>query len=132
MTVFYIALFGTFPFALLARLNKKLNKEEKPEILLSIMVIIALTLVAGLRNGIGDTGAYKHFYKIVSESPTMSLAIENAKDAYESGFTAFFWILNQISHDPQLMIFACALITTVLNLWTIRKYSKCFDNDVGG
>ena len=130
MTVFYMVLFGTFPFTLLARLNKKFNNDGRPELLLSIIAIIAITLVAGLRNGIGDTGAYKHFYKIVGEAPTMSLAIENAKDSYESGFTALFWILNQISQDPQIMIFVCALITTVLNLWTIRKYSKCFELEI--
>ncbi|MGL5752122.1 MAG: EpsG family protein, partial [Paraclostridium sp.] len=32
--------------------------------------------------------------------------------------------------DPQLMIFTCATITTVLNLWTIRKYSKCFELEI--
>ncbi|MGL5750075.1 MAG: hypothetical protein ACRCXT_06080, partial [Paraclostridium sp.] len=95
MTVFYMILFGTFPFALLARLNKKFNKYERPELLLSIMVITAITLVAALRNGIGDTGAYKHFYEIVSNEPTMSMAVENAKDSYEGGFTAFFWILSR-------------------------------------
>lgn len=130
MTVFYMVLFGTFPFALLARLNKKLNKKERPELLLSIMVVTVITLVAALRNGIGDTGAYKHFFGIVANEPTMSIAIENAKDAYEGGFTAFFWILSRISTDPQIMIFACAVITTVLNLWTIRKYSKVFELEI--
>lgn len=130
MTIFYMLLFGTFPLTLLARLSNKMNKYKRPEILLSLMVITALILVAGLRNGIGDTGAYKHFYDIVGKEPSMSIAVENAKDSYESGFTALFWILNQISHDPQLMIFVCAFITNLLNLWTMRIYSKIFELEI--
>ena len=125
-----MVLFGTFPFALLARLTKKMNKYKRPEILLSIMVITALILVAGLRNGIGDTGAYKHFYDIVGKEESMSIAVENADGSYEPGFTAFFWILNQISPDPQLMIFVCAFITNFLNLWTMRIYSKVFELEI--
>lgn len=130
MTVFYLLLFGTFPFTLVARLNTKFNKLKRPELLLSIIVIIPMILIAGLRNGIGDTGDYKHFYGIVANQPDLFTAMNEAKDGYEQGFTAFFWILSRISIDPQFMIFICAFITTFLNLWTIRKYSKTFELEI--
>lgn len=130
MTAFYLTLLTTYPLALVARINTKFNKYKRPEIILSLVVIAIIVLVAGLRNGIGDTGAYKHFYDIVGNESSMSTAIENAKGAYESGFTALFWILNQISQDPQLMIFVCAFITNFLNLWTMRIYSKVFELEV--
>ena len=129
MTVFYIEIFITYMFSLVARWNK--NKiTKRPEILLSIFVVIIIIAVSGLRNGIGDTPAYEHFYTIVGERPNLSVAIEEGKESYEPGFIVLFWILNQISNEPQLMILACALITNFLNIWTMRIYSKVFELEV--
>ena len=43
-----MVLFGTFPFTLLARLNKKFNNDGRPELLLSIIAVTVITLVADL------------------------------------------------------------------------------------
>ena len=126
MMPFYMTLFSTYIFALVARLNK--NKiTKRPEILLSIYVVVILIVISGARHGIGDTYAYSYFYEIVGNRPNLTVAIEEGKESYEPGFITFLWILNQISKDPQLMVFACALVTNFLNIWTMRIYSKVFE-----
>ena len=113
MTPFYLTLFSTYVLSLLARITKK--KNEYPNLYFSILVIVIMCLFSGLRNGIGDTPAYVHLYSLIGPG-------YDSKGGYEEGFILFLKILKNISSDPQFMIFVTGVITTALNLWTIRRY----------
>lgn len=118
MGVFYLTLAVTFSLSLLAR--KTPEKSHKPNLPLTLIIMAIFILVAGLRSNIGDTGAYKQLYRLVG-------AGEIVKGSYETGFVLFLAFLNQISGDPQLMIFATALITNALIIWTLRNYASLFE-----
>ncbi|EHR1327892.1 EpsG family protein [Clostridium perfringens] len=115
MAAFYFALIGSYVFSLIARIIK--NKKNYPNLYFSIFAILILALIAGLRWGIGDTPAYVHLYSLIEPG-------YDPKGGYELGFVLFLAILKSISKDPQFMIFVTGIITTILNLWTIRKYCK--------
>ncbi|EIF6290022.1 EpsG family protein [Clostridium perfringens] len=115
MAAFYFALIGSYVFSLIARIIK--NKKNYPNLYFSIFAILILALITGLRWGIGDTPAYVHLYSLIEPG-------YDPKGGYELGFVLFLAILKSISKDPQFMIFVTGIITTILNLWTIRKYCK--------
>lgn len=115
MTVFYLTLLSVYIFSLLARITRKNNKKAGVFFLIIIMAI--LVIVSGLRNGIGDTGMYKHSYNIVANSDTLP-------GGYEVGFLIYFKILTYFSNDPQFMIFITSLIINILNCISIYKYTK--------
>lgn len=115
MATFYFALIGSYIFSLIARIIK--NKKNYPNLYFSIFAILILALISGLRWGIGDTPAYVHLYSLIEPG-------YDPKGGYELGFVLFLAILKSISKDPQFMIFVTGIITTILNLWTIRKYCK--------
>ncbi|WP_283688999.1 EpsG family protein [Clostridium perfringens] len=115
MAAFYFALIGSYIFSLIARIIK--NKKNYPNLYFSIFAILILALISGLRWGIGDTPAYVHLYSLIEPG-------YDPKGGYELGFVLFLAILKSISKDPQFMIFVTGIITTILNLWTIRKYCK--------
>ena len=118
MKVFYITLILTFIFALMARLFT--NKNKKPNLFWSILIMIIIIGVAGLRSNIGDTGMYKILYNNV-------VAGNIVKGAYETGFIVFLKLLSNISIDPQIMIFVTSLITQGLNIWILRSYASLFE-----
>ncbi len=120
MGPFYIVLFFSFIFALLARcLSNKLNK---PSLFYTVVVILILALFSGLRWGIGDTPFYVHTYNLLGPGFTA--------DGYEKGFLLIMQILKKISADPQFMIFVLGVVTTALNVWIMRQYSACFELSV--
>lgn len=118
MGVIYSTLICTFIFGAGSRLFQKENK--KPLLLFSLMIAGLFISVAGLRDGIGDTGMYKHLYQQVIDGTV-------GEGAYEEGFLFFLSILTKISEDPQLMIFVTSFITQGLIIWFLRKYSSYFE-----
>ncbi len=119
MEVFYNTLLSTFLLSLSSRLfGEKSKFNEKTFI---CIVIIIFTVVAGLRNNIGDTEAYMHSYKQLATFTGFS---ENMKD---KGFTYFQLILYNISTDPQFLIIITSIITQVLNILTLAKYKSYFE-----
>ena len=58
MTVFYLTLVSVYIFSLMARIIRV--EHRKIAWIFVIIVIFILTLVSGLRSGIGDTYMYKH------------------------------------------------------------------------
>ncbi|MEG0307071.1 MAG: EpsG family protein [Clostridium sp.] len=115
MKVFYLTLISTYIFSLLARIGRK--RSEKAGLFFVIIIIAILSLVSGLRSGIGDTGMYKHLYTLIGPG-------YDAKGGYEPGFILFLKILKGISSDPQFMLMVTSIIINVLNINTIYKYSK--------
>jgi transmembrane protein EpsG len=90
----------------------------KPNKLLIFFSISSLVLVSGLRNNIGDTFFYMHSYRIGDFS------LENFKFEAEFGFQFLQSILHLISSDPQILIFTTALLTNLLIVVTLYKYSR--------
>lgn len=118
MIAFYITLVLTFIFALIGRLF--MNRNKKTNLFWSILIMIIIIGVSGLRSNIGDTGMYKILYNNIVEGNIV-------KGAYEPGFVAFLSLLTHISTDPQIMIFATSLITQGLNIWILRSYTSLFE-----
>ena len=118
MTVFYLALILGYIISLLARINP--DKNGGPSLFFSIILITFLAVISGLRNGIGDTYMYCHLYGLIGPG-------YDSNGGYEPGFIFILKILKSISEDPQLMIFTLGVVTTVINVWIIRQYSKCFE-----
>ena len=116
MDIFLINLLLTMLLAILANIIQ--DKNGKANLIFTIVITILLVLVSGLRNGIGDTGYYIHSYELIGPD------YDIMKSGYEPGFSLLLKILKSISTNPQLMIFVTALITNILNIWIIRKYSK--------
>ncbi|MES5893114.1 EpsG family protein [Bacillus cereus group sp. RP43] len=93
----------------------------KPNRLLVLMAALSLVLVAGLRNNIGDTYFYMHAYNVTEFNWEY---IQNNKDM---GFNIFQMILKGYINDPQVMVFITALITNLLIVVTLYKYSRLIE-----
>lgn len=116
MKAFYLVLISTFIISLIARIVE--DRKKRPNLFFSLIVIVIIALVAGLRWGIGDTGSYVHLYELIGPD----YKIFNG--GYEPGFILFLMLLKSITEDPQFLILVTSLIINILNIWTIRKYSK--------
>lgn len=93
----------------------------KPNRMLVLMAALSLVLVAGLRNNIGDTYFYMHAYNITEFNWEY---IQHNKDM---GFNIFQMILKGYTDDPQVMVFITALITNLLIVVTLYKYSRLIE-----
>ncbi|MGL5244951.1 MAG: EpsG family protein [Sarcina sp.] len=114
MEVLFYTLIATYIIALIARMTN--TKSGKPSLVFTFILSVVLILVAGLRHGIGDTVFYVHTYEMLGPG-------FNAQ-GYEPGFLTLMKLFKSISVNPQFMVFTLALITTSLNIWTLRNYSK--------
>ena len=102
MGIFYILL---ILILVLGTISDLLSKKFKIISWISFIgLTIILALVSGLRNNIGDTGAYIHLFKNIS--PDFEVK------GYEEGFVYFLTFLKEINSDPQFMIFITGVITT--------------------
>ena len=114
MTVFYLTLVSVYIFSLMARIIRV--EHRKIAWIFVIIVIFILTLVSGLRSGIGDTYMYKHLYTLIGP--------EFNSDGYEPGFIYFLQMLKSISDDPQFMIMIISIIINVLNVISMYIFTK--------
>ncbi|WP_058301192.1 EpsG family protein [Gorillibacterium timonense] len=127
MTVMLINLVLVYVASLYARfLARPVSLGEyglrnRPSFLPALVAALSLTLVAGLRNNIGDTFTYMHSYRYgIFTWET----IDYSKDF---GFNIMQLLLRQISGDPQLLIFVTAAITTCLIAWILYHYSRMYE-----
>jgi len=93
----------------------------KPNKLLAFGVMLSLALISGLRSNIGDTFFYKHIYEMNDFSWEY---IQSQKDM---GFGVLQRILKSYSDDPQILIFTTAIITNILIVIVLYKYSRMFE-----
>lgn len=93
----------------------------KPNQFLILMAALSLILVSGLRTNIGDTYFYMHAYTATEFNWEY---IQNNKDM---GFNIFQMILKGYTDDPQAMVFITALITNLLIVFTLYKYSRLIE-----
>lgn len=123
MRIFYLTTIITFILAIVAIILK--DKNQRANLLITILIMSIFTLISGLRDGIGDTYAYVNIYNIIGND------YDIMKSPYEPGFIIFLMLLKNISDNPQLMILVTSLIVNVSNIWVIRKYSEnCFEISV--
>jgi transmembrane protein EpsG len=127
MTLLWINLIIVFLFSVSARYfaspvlvgNYCLN--VKPNILLVIGAACSLVLISGLRNNIGDTYFYMHAYEF------HNFTWEFIKEQKDIGFGLLQMFLKGYSKDAQTLIFLTALLTNVLIISVLAKYSRLFE-----
>ncbi|PGO33397.1 capsular biosynthesis protein [Bacillus cereus] len=93
----------------------------KPNRSLILMATTSLVLVSGFRNNIGDTYFYMHAFKVTDFNWGY---IQSSKDV---GFSIFQMILKVYTDDPQVLIFITALITNILIVAVLYKYSRMIE-----
>ncbi len=125
MTIMWINLSLVYLFASLSRLystpiQDTLNR-VKPYKFYVILVIICLVSVAGFQKNIGDTYFYMHSFKITE------FTWEQIDFSGDFGFNIYQLLLQKLSRDPQILIFTTALITNLLIVVVLYKYSRMFE-----
>ena len=132
MTVWWITLASSYLLCLIAGMNaesvysngyytRKYNK------LFSTLSMTILILVAGLRNGIGDTVIYVEGFKKDAPSTiagSIKLLFSGKKDV---GFYFYQAIVKTIINDPNAFLFVTSLITILLIFITYYKYSQLLE-----
>ncbi|KPL57769.1 EpsG family protein [Rossellomorea vietnamensis] len=128
MTVLWINLFLVFIFAFFGRYSTAVNGATtfpvsiKPHKLLVFGSLLSIVLVSGLRSNIGDTYFYMHSYNI------SQFTWDSVISQHDIGFGILQMMLkNYISMDPQILIFTTALITNLLIVSVLYKYSRMLE-----
>lgn len=130
MTLLWLNLALVFIFSFFARYSAipSITKQSlisavysKPNKILVFGALITLVMISGLRSNIGDTFFYKHIYEI------NDFSWSNIVSQKDIGFGILQRFLKLVSTDPQVMIFATALITNLLIVITLYNYSKLFE-----
>ena len=125
MTVLWLNFFIVYISSFFARYFAKPLENSityvKPNKLLVFIAMLSLVMVSGLRNNIGDTYFYMHSFEI------NKLSWEDIKFEGDFGFNVFQMYLQRLSDDPQILIFMTALITNVLIVFTLYKYSRMIE-----
>jgi transmembrane protein EpsG len=93
----------------------------KPNKVLAFGAMLSLALVSGLRSNIGDTYFYKHSFEINDFTWEF---INSQKDI---GFGILQMVLKKYSNDPQVLILTTAIITNILIVLVLYKYSRMFE-----
>ncbi|MDP4083168.1 MAG: EpsG family protein [Bacillota bacterium] len=127
MTVLWINLTIVFLFSFFSRYFAVAIDGEnsvvsvKPNKLLFLGALASLMLVSGLRSNIGDTFFYKHSYV------TNDFTWEYIKSQKDMGFGFLQMLLKKFSGDSQTLIFTTAIVTNVLIMMVLYKYSRLFE-----
>ncbi|TXK82514.1 EpsG family protein [Paenibacillus sp. N3.4] len=93
----------------------------KPNKWMAAIVMATFVIIAGLRNNIGDTFFYMYAYKL------NDFTWEQVRAEKDIGFGILQMVLKSFTGDPQLLIFLTALVTNVLIVYVLYKYSKLFE-----
>lgn len=128
MEILWLNLMLVFTFAFLARYfavpakDMAIYSPPRSNKILTMGASASLILVSGLRSNIGDTYFYMHSYE--SNDITWEYILAD-KDI---GFGILQMILKHyISEDPQILIFTAALITNLLIVYVLYRYSRMLE-----
>ncbi|PFE04370.1 EpsG family protein [Bacillus cereus] len=125
MTILWINLFVVYILSFFARYSAKSMSNGivpvQPNKMLSFLAMASLVIVSGLRNNIGDTYFYMYSYA------HNEFSWSNIDFSGDFGFDILQMFLQHFSKDPQIMIFFVALVTNVLIVITLYKYSRMFE-----
>jgi len=127
MIILFLTLLLVYIFSVASRYFIPVQKgpdliiKSRPVIFPIIITISLLILVSGLRNNIGDTFFYQKSYTEIDYT------WEHIFSNKDPGFGILQMFLQTISEDPQILIFATALITNLLIGITFYKYSRMIE-----
>lgn len=121
MEIIYKATAITFILAIFGNIYK--DRNNRSNVIFTLVIIAILDIISGLRSNIGDTYFYMHTYELIASG-------EQITEGYEPGFLLLFNILVSISSDPKLMILFTGIITTSINIWMLRRYTSIFELEV--
>lgn len=93
----------------------------KPNKWLAAIVMATFVIIAGLRNNIGDTYFYMSSFK------NNNFTWEQVISEKDIGFGILQMILKTYTDNPQWLVFLTALITNVLIVYVLYKYSRLFE-----
>lgn len=115
MTVLYLTLILVYIFSLIARIIR--IKHERIAWIFVGVVILILSLVSGLRSGIGDTYMYEHLYGLITPDYDIN-------GGYEAGFIFLLKVLKQFSSEPVFMLMVTSIIINVCNVISMYVFTK--------
>ncbi|WP_404405993.1 EpsG family protein [Jeotgalibacillus malaysiensis] len=124
MTVLWLTLITVFLLGYMGRFitfDTGHQLSVAPPVLNKHFIVLAgllLGVVSGLRSNIGDTHNYVNIY--TAQDFTWDYILENK----DPGFGVLQRYLKMISDDPQIMIFTTGVITNILIVLILLKYSK--------
>ncbi|NIK76103.1 transmembrane protein EpsG [Paenibacillus castaneae] len=125
MTILWLNLIVVFLFAWVARFYSvpvRIGpKFPHPNKILAGAAAVTLILVSGLRNNIGDTVFYIHSYEVDKYD------LESILRRKDIGFGLLQMLLKRISDDPQILLFTTALVTNLLIVIVMYKYSRMLE-----
>ncbi|WP_066186671.1 EpsG family protein [Gracilibacillus timonensis] len=128
MTLLWINLVVVFLFSVSARYFAKTVPDMgrsaylKPNKLLVFGACLSLILISGLRSGIGDTYNYRNIFE------TKDFTWEYITSEGDIGFGLLqVLIKNYISEDSQVLLIITALVTNVLIIMVLYKYSRLLE-----
>jgi transmembrane protein EpsG len=93
----------------------------KPAKVFIVLAVLTLSVISGLRNNIGDTFYYMYGYEINDFSWGYIFANK------DFGFSMLQRLLKSISHDPQILILTTAIISNVLVVTILYRYSRLIE-----
>jgi transmembrane protein EpsG len=89
--------------------------------LMAFFALLSLVVISGLRKDMADTYYYMYSYAHTD------FTWENIMGRKDIGFNIFQMYLQKFSHNPQVLVFITALITNVLIVLILYKYSGLFE-----
>lgn len=118
--VFILSFFSRY-FAVTTSYGTISSESIKPNKILAFAAMLTLALISGLRSNIGDTYFYKHSFEM------NNFTWEFINSQKEIGFGILQMILKRYYSNPQILIFITAIITNILIVLVLYKYSRMFE-----
>ena len=91
-----------------------------------ILLVVILTLFAGLRTQYNDTWNYLQYYKGAATLGEFLENTDNLNPFKNPLFYAFQSFLRSCNFDGQMMVLLASVITQACMIWFIKKYAKEF------
>lgn len=113
--------------------DERLATGYRPNKLVMFIPLASLVLVSGLRYRVGtDFQTYGLMYQLAGDYQNIweIFGFGAGKAAVDPGFTAFIWLLNFITPDPQIMYVTVAAVTYSFILKALADYGRPFELSV--
>ncbi|NPC94240.1 EpsG family protein [Bacillus sp. WMMC1349] len=134
MTIYIVNLGVVFVWSWFAKMygreDLSVPTGYRPNPLLTVVPLASLMIVAGLRYKVGtDYHTYMLLYELAGKHESIwgIFGFGSAKATTDPGFTAFLWILNKMTADPQIMFASVACITYIFIVKTLYDYGRPFE-----
>lgn len=128
MNILLTNLFVVYISSFFARLDGKTKtlktNYKKYNKVFIIIATLSLIIVSGFRY---KSGTDFHTYTELFEITANSKGPIDLKESTDVGFTIFCKILSSVSKDPQIMFLGASIITNILIVCILAKYSKRFE-----